>query len=116
MPHLGAVILHAFSKQTRHWFPAMAIRLIILREIKQIAHEHAKKLVPINDDLALHDSGLDSLAIAVLVARLEDQLGTNPFSRSADVALPVTIGEFVRLYEDDLQEDRPLLQSALLHD
>ena len=82
----------------------------------QIANEHAKKLVPINDDLALHDSGLDSLAIAVLVARLEDRLGSNPFTTSADVALPVTIGEFVRLYEDDLREDRPLLQLALLHD
>jgi acyl carrier protein len=94
----------------------MATRSIIISEITQIAHEHAKKLVPINDDLALHDSGLDSLAIAVLVARLEDRLGSNPFTTSADVALPVTIGEFVRLYEDDLREEPPLLQLALLHD
>jgi acyl carrier protein len=94
----------------------MAIRSIILSEIRQVAHEHASKLVPINDDLALHESGLDSLAIAVLVARLEDQFGANPFTSSADVALPVTIGEFVRLYEDDLREERPLLKLALLHD
>jgi acyl carrier protein len=94
----------------------MAIRSIILREIRQVAHEHASRLVPIKDDLALHESGLDSLAIAVLVARLEDQFGANPFTSSADFALPVTIGEFVRLYEDDLREEPPLLQLALLHD
>jgi len=94
----------------------MAIRSIILSEIRQIAYEHASKLVPINDDLALHESGLDSLAIAVLVARLEDQFGANPFTSSVDCALPVTIGEFVRLYEDGLREERPLLQLALLYD
>jgi acyl carrier protein len=94
----------------------MAIRSIVISYIRQIAQEHAKNLVPINDDLALLDSGLDSLAIAVLVARLEDELGANPFTKSADVALPVTIGEFVRLYEGDLREERPMLQLALLHD
>jgi acyl carrier protein len=116
MAHLSPVVLHVFRKTDRGWFPAMAIRSIIINEIRQIAREHATKLVPINDDLALHESGLDSLAIAVLVARLEDQLGANPFMRSADVALPVTIGEFIKLYEDDLQEARPLLQLALMHD
>jgi acyl carrier protein len=48
----------------------------------------------------LMNSGLDSLCFAVLVARLEDQLGVDPFSTSEDVTFPVTLGDFVRVYEN----------------
>jgi hypothetical protein len=47
----------------------------------------------------LLDSGLDSLCFAVLVARLEDRLGVDPFTASDDVAFPVTLGDFVKVYE-----------------
>jgi len=66
----------------------------------QVAREHGKALAPLEDDLALLDSGLDSLGIAVLVARLEDRLGVDPFTTSDDVQFPVTIGDFVRAYEN----------------
>jgi hypothetical protein len=36
----------------------------------------------------------------VLVARLEDRLGVDPFTTSDDVQFPVTIGDFVRAYEN----------------
>ncbi|MEJ0048898.1 MAG: hypothetical protein WDN04_24415 [Rhodospirillales bacterium] len=55
---------------------------------------------PLTDDLKLLDSGLDSLCLAVVVARLEDGLGVDPFSAADETALPVTIGDFVKLYED----------------
>jgi acyl carrier protein len=48
----------------------------------------------------LLDSGLDSLCFAIIVARLEDQLGVDPFIASEDVFFPVTLGEFVKFYED----------------
>jgi acyl carrier protein len=47
----------------------------------------------------LLDSGLDSLGIAMLVARLEDTLGFDPFTETADTAYPVTLGDFIRFYE-----------------
>jgi acyl carrier protein len=50
--------------------------------------------------LVLLDSGLDSLGIAVLIARLEDRLAINPFSTSEEIQLPVTIGDFVKPYEN----------------
>ena len=34
------------------------------------------------------DSGLDSLCFAIVVARLEDSLGYDPFSVAEDVAFP----------------------------
>jgi acyl carrier protein len=67
--------------------------------IRDVAAENGKTLPPLTDDLALFDSGLDSLCLAVIVARLEDGLGVDPFSDAEDVVFPVTVGEFVKLYE-----------------
>lgn len=78
----------------------MSIKLTIMDTMTQVASEQGKTLAPLNDDLALLDSGLDSLGIAVLVARLEDQLGADPFTTSEDVHFPVTLGDFVKAYED----------------
>ena len=46
------------------------------------------------------NSGLDSLCFAVLIARLEDRLGVDPFSTSDAIEFPVTLGDFVRVYEN----------------
>ena len=78
----------------------MSVRLTIMDQMAQVAREHGKALAPLNDDVALLDSGLDSLGIAVLVARLEDRLGVDPFTTGEDVQFPVTIGDFVRAYEN----------------
>ena len=77
----------------------MSIKLTIMDEMARVAREHGKMLAPLNDDVALLDSGLDSLGIAVLVARLEDRLGVDPFTTSEDVQFPVTVGDFVKAYE-----------------
>ncbi len=77
----------------------MTTRLTIMAEMQRIADEQAKRLAPLSDDLVLLDSGLDSLCFAVLVARLEDKLGLDPFTAADDVAFPVTLGDFVKVYE-----------------
>jgi acyl carrier protein len=66
----------------------------------QIAREHGKTLAPLSDDLVLLDSGLDSLGFAVLVARLEDTLGIDPFTTAEDAMFPLTFGDFVKVYEN----------------
>lgn len=77
----------------------MSIKLTIMDEMAQVAREHGKTLAPLSEDLALLDSGLDSLGIAVLVARLEDRLGVDPFTAAEDMQFPVTVGDFVKAYE-----------------
>jgi acyl carrier protein len=67
--------------------------------MRKVADEQSKKLAPLTDDLVLLDSGLDSLCFAVLVARLEDKLGVDPFTASDDVAFPVTLQDFVQVYD-----------------
>jgi hypothetical protein len=67
--------------------------------LAQIAREQNKSQAPLVDDLSLDASGLDSLCFAIVVARLEDRLGVDPFSSSDVWEFPVTVGDFVRLYE-----------------
>jgi acyl carrier protein len=78
----------------------MTIQATIFEQFAQVAREQGKQLVPLNDNLVLLDSGLDSLCFAIVVARLEDALGVDPFTASEDVYFPVTLGEFVKFYED----------------
>jgi hypothetical protein len=77
----------------------MTAKLTIISEMRRIADEQARTLAPLSDDLVLLDSGLDSLCFAILVARLEDTLGLDPFSVSEDVTFPVTLGDFVKAYD-----------------
>lgn len=78
----------------------MSVKLTIIDLMEAIAREHGKILSPLRDDLVLVDSGLDSLGFAVLVARLEDRLGVDPFTASEDAQFPVTFGDFVKVYEN----------------
>jgi hypothetical protein len=78
----------------------MSIRLTVTSLIEQVAEEQRIKLPPLSDNLVLLDSGLDSLCFAIIVARLEDTLGFDPFTASDDVYFPVTLGDFVRVYEN----------------
>jgi acyl carrier protein len=77
----------------------MSVKAAVISQIQEIAEDNRKSLPPLTDDLILLDSGLDSLAIAILVARLEETLGFDPFTESDDSAYPVTLGDFIRFYE-----------------
>lgn len=78
----------------------MSARLTIIAEIEQVAKDQNKTLRPLADDLELLESGLNSLCFAILVARLEDKLGIDPFCISDDIEFPVTLGEFIGVYEN----------------
>lgn len=77
----------------------MSSRNTIATLMRDVAREHNKELAPLDDGLVLVESGLDSLCFAILVARLEDHLGVDPFTASDDVEFPITFGDFVRLYD-----------------
>ena len=77
----------------------MSIRSTITTQFEQVAQEQKRRLAPLADDLRLLDSGLDSLSFALIVARLEDAVGFDPFDSDEDMRFPVTFGDFVRLYE-----------------
>lgn len=80
----------------------MNVRDTVLDEMARVAEEQNKAMQPLSDDAPLLTIGLDSLCFAILVARLEEKLGTDPFSASDEVALPVTLGDLIRFYEHAL--------------
>lgn len=78
----------------------MSVRDTVGAQFEQVAVEQHRKLSRLSDELKLLDSGLDSLSFALIVARLEDALGFDPFEESDDMQFPVTYGDFVKLYEN----------------
>ena len=75
----------------------MPVRATITNVFEEVAREQQRQLAPLRDDLALLHCGLDSLSFALIVARLEDALGYDPFDTAE--SFPVTYGDFVKLYE-----------------
>ncbi len=75
----------------------MSIRSTILLAIEKVAKEQDRKLAPLTDDLPILESGLDSVALAVLVVRLEDELNIDPFTESS--FSPLTVGDLIAAYE-----------------
>lgn len=78
----------------------MSVRDVILEQIQSIASQQRKKLAPLSDDMALLKIGLDSLCIAILVSSLDDKFNVDPFDSSNKSMFPVTLGDFIALYED----------------
>jgi acyl carrier protein len=80
--------------------PPMSVKSEILSLFQEVASEQQRTLAPLSDGLGLLESGLDSLCFAIIVARLEDRLGLDPFGAIEDDKFPVTVGDFIKLYEN----------------
>ena len=66
----------------------MSVRSTITSQFQQVAVEQERALAPLSDDLKLVQSGLDSLSFAIIVARLEDALGIDPFNSAEALEFP----------------------------
>ena len=73
---------------------------LILKTMQEVAEMQGKELAKtVTADSVLLDIGLDSLSYAVLVVELEAKLGFDPFQIESAPIYPVTMGQFVALYE-----------------
>lgn len=77
----------------------MPLQATIFDEMTVIAREQGKALPELNSDLVLLDTAFDSLCFALLVARMEDRTGLDPFATMDGTDLPVTLGDLVALYD-----------------
>lgn len=79
-----------------------AMRSIIYRIFAEVLEEHVPgtEIPVLADESILLDCGLDSLGFAILVIRLEEELGFDPFLASDTAYYPKTFGEFVQFYEE----------------
>lgn len=78
----------------------MSVQDTIKAQFEQVAIEQHRKLSRLSPELKLLDCGLDSLSFALIVARLEDALGFDPFNAAEEMKFPVSYGDFVKLYEN----------------
>jgi acyl carrier protein len=85
--------------KARTEYMGMSVRSTVTTIFEQVAREQQRTPVPLSDDLKLLESGLDSLSFAIIVAKLEVEVGFDPFSAEELVEFPITFGDFVRLYE-----------------
>jgi len=66
---------------------------------KVFAEQHADRTPPsLRPESVLLETGLDSLGFALLVVRLEETLGFDPFLISSEPYYPRTFSEFVNFY------------------
>ncbi len=73
---------------------------IILTMMREIAIESNVELSEkINLNSVLLDTGLDSLGFAILIARLEEDLGYDPFAMMDEPVYPQTFGQLVEIYQ-----------------
>ncbi|HWE82929.1 MAG TPA: acyl carrier protein [Gaiellaceae bacterium] len=77
---------------------AAEIRSVIVDEIDSLLLEADQPVRPLADQDVLLETGLDSLAFAVLIVRLEDRLGYDPFTDLAEPVYPQTLGELCQVY------------------
>lgn len=78
----------------------MNIREQIISTFSELLIEEIGQSIELQDSLELLDSGLDSLGLAILIVRLESQIGFDPFTISEIAVYPRTLGEFIKFYED----------------
>ncbi len=74
------------------------VTVAVLETIADVAKEQDCDLASLSDTTPLLESGLDSLCLAIVVARLEERLGFDPFSEAEDMILPITIGDLIGAY------------------
>lgn len=77
----------------------MELNKIILRVFAEVlAQSGSQFTAPLNNDSILLETGLDSLGFAILVTRLEDLLGYDPFMLMNEPVYPRTFGDFIDIY------------------
>jgi aryl carrier-like protein len=67
--------------------------------IQETADMRGTEVDVLVDETVLLESGLDSLGFAILVARLEEELGYDPFVLMDVPVYPRTLSEFVEIYQ-----------------
>ena len=77
----------------------MSIRDQILSAFRQVADAQGRILTPLSDDLKLTGCGLDSLGFAIVITSLEESLNVDPFNSPERPGFPVTLSDFIKLYE-----------------
>ena len=90
--------MQIITEQLKKGDPLKEKIIALMKECVELAG--TELVSDLNEDTVLLETGLDSMGFATLVARLDQELGVDPFTMTNEVIYPQTFGEFVRLYEE----------------
>lgn len=76
-----------------------SVRQAVIEAITTLLEEDELPVPALEDETVLLETGLDSLGFAVLVTRLEESLGYDPFTLMTEAVYPRTLNDFVTIYE-----------------
>lgn len=85
---------------------ASTVRTLVVKEIAALLEEGGRPVPPLNDHDVLMHEGLDSLSFAVLITRLEERLGYDPFTEMDMPVYPRTVHELTNIYARHQVADR----------
>lgn len=79
------------------------IEHVIIETFKSVFFETYQEhfVHQLSAETILLDTGLDSLGFAILVVRLEESLGFDPFVSSSEAYYPRTFGDLIAFYESN---------------
>jgi hypothetical protein len=78
----------------------MEIEPVIRQTFAEVLESAGQAMsTPLTHESVLLRTGLDSLGFAILVARLEETLGYDPFVLMTTPVYPQTFGEFLAIYQ-----------------
>ncbi len=80
------------------------LRNKIIKAIHESAEIRGAKVTALLNETILLESGLDSLGFAILVAKLEEEFGIDPFVLMDQPTYPRTLNEFIQIYERFISE------------
>ena len=76
------------------------LRENIIAAISDVAEMRGVQALSIlADETVLLETGLDSLGFAILVAKLDEEFGYDPFVLNDQPVYPRTLGEFISIYQ-----------------
>lgn len=74
----------------------------ILNTLSEVVEEHAPAgmVGEFNDDTELRELSLDSIVFAVLINKLEENLGYIPEAWQSGSFYPMTVGDLITIYQE----------------
>ena len=79
-----------------------SVRDLVVAEIERLLSEEGVESPSLPDSADLLVAGVDSLGFAVLITRLEEALGVDPFLAIETAEMPRTVADLVELYTTTL--------------
>lgn len=72
---------------------------VVVKVLREILEEKRSPFGDLSENRILRELGLDSLDWIIIVVKLEEAMGVDPFAEQKEYRIPVTVGDLIGFYE-----------------